>query len=117
LTEGSKVTAVQYKAIDGKSPVVEWVFPPLECTINPLSAGSGVHSTGTGIPNYWIHQTHKRVDGGGDSDTFSINEDGEWRSLNSFPVLGTGDTVTVTQSQHEFSTEDERSRPVTITVT
>lgn len=102
---------------DVKSDGIKRVYPPLSPTINPVSAGEQVHTTGTGIPNYWIHQIHKSISGGGDTDTFVIKEDGNWRSLNYFPKLEVGDTVTVSQMKNEFSNEENRSKPVTITVT
>lgn len=100
-----------------KSDVVEWVFPPEQCTIDPVSAGENVHTTGTGIPKYWIHQKHEQVDGGSDLDTFDIGEDGKWRSLNYIPRLNKGDKITVQQSKTEFDDDSKWSKPYTITVT
>lgn len=117
LAENDYVTVVQYKNEAVKSDSVKRIFPPVQCTINPTISGEEVHTTGTGIPNYWIHQEHKRIDGGGDTDVFQISEDGEWRSLNYLPIVNKGDTITVRQSKGEWTKEDERSKPVTITVT
>lgn len=117
LEEDDYFTAIQNNQ-DVLSDEVKRILPPVECTIDPISAGENLHQTGTGIPNYWIHLRYQNPDSGGSGgDLFPVGEDGKWRSLNYIPKLESGATITVRQSKYEFDDETKQSKSVTIIVT